>query len=744
MNKIKEAYDIKNKDKNSIEVLEKLNKTISFITELKKIEDNKYEKDPNILPKCFVFNNNKYNGIYINNIQIQSNFTIIFSFCFSPHKTQKNKKDSREFPIFCLIESGKNEKNVLYFFIKENILYFKHFANEKKIHLCNVIENQTYLCYYGVKEKDTYIQVTNRDHYIFNKKFQYQFKKNILLQIGKLNQLNFEGYMGPFLIFKKFLDDIDKTFFLLKGLYDRVIFFKDFNTEEIDIYDKFPNYYPEKYEELKRIIQGKDDLSKYLLYYITPNEEGQSSNKLCYYNTSFIETKISFFKEPKIENGATYFLYNKFSIYEFIKYEGLNYIAFILELITTNIENIKEENDKKLVLNIFENIILFLVKIFESLNVEYYVNETRNILFSIEKCVISVCQHYKMLKEMSEILKYFILFLTSQNSEKNNKKNINFIYIRNEICKFLLNSQLYDLSNFYVIKCFLSALNTSFMKNSYGLTSIDIFKNLMNFTVIYKQNNLPGKNEIIHNKEFKSIKHELNNALINYLSNCDIIQPFNEIFQLFSKKYEFDYKNYQIFKIFYLCSEFFLGNENNKNVIANLKYFIELYNHLEDIDQSTLNEVQIKQMYIIMALCLRIFLEYNIKENPPKKKEKIITINTPRKNSIKSEDKNNLYESEVYPENNKFILNDEKKPELKDLILHNNNDNIIISTNNNNFINNYKTNYSSNTSNISYNSNNFKTNNTDSSINEQNINVNNDLDIDNIIDNIVIKSIIPK
>jgi hypothetical protein len=156
---------------------------------------------------------------------------------------------------------------------------------------------------------------------------------------------------------------------------------------------------------------------------------------------------------------------------------------------------------------------------------------------------------------------------------------------------------------------------------------------------------------------------------------------------------------------------------------------------LEDIDQNTLNEVQIKQMYIIMALCLRIFLEYNIKENPPKKKEKIITINTPRKNSIKSEDKNNLYESEVYPENNKFILNDEKKPELKDLILHNNNDNIIISTNNNNFINNYKTNYSSNTSNISYNSNNFKTNNTDSSINEQNINVNNDLDIDNIIDN---------
>ena len=137
MNEIKEVYDIKNKNKNSIEVLNKLNKTILFISELKKLEDNKYEKDPNMLPKCFVFNNNKHNGIYVNNIQIQSNFTIIFSFCFSPIKTQKNKKDLREFPIFCLTENGKNEKNYLNFFIKEGVLYFKHFVNEKKIQLCN-------------------------------------------------------------------------------------------------------------------------------------------------------------------------------------------------------------------------------------------------------------------------------------------------------------------------------------------------------------------------------------------------------------------------------------------------------------------------------------------------------------------------------------------------------------------------------------------------------------------------------
>ena len=53
--------------------------------------------------------------------------------------------------------------------------------------------------------------------------------------------------------------------------------------------------------------------------------------------------------------------------------------------------------------------------------------------------------------------------------------------------------------------------------------------------------------------------------------------------------------------------------DENKNIITNIKYFIELYNHLEDIDFNILNETQQKQTYIIMALCLRIFLEYTIK-----------------------------------------------------------------------------------------------------------------------------------
>ena len=746
INEIIEAYDIKNKNTNSIEILNKLNKSILFLTELKKYEDIKYEKDQNMLPKCFVLNNNKYNGIYVNNIQMQNNFSLIFSFCLSPNNAQTNKKDIKEYPIISLIENNKNEKNYLSFHIKEGVLYFKHFNNEQKKKICNIELNQTYLCYYRIKEKDCFIQVINKEQqFLFKNKFQYQLKKNILLQIGKLNQQNFEGYMGPVLIFRKHLDDLTKNIFALKGLYEKALYFKDFDTNEIDIYDKFSNSDPEKYLELKRILQGKDELSKSLAYYITPIEEGQSLNKLNYYNTSFIETKVSYYKEPKIENGATYFLFNKYSVFEFLKFEGLNYIILILELITTNVENIKEDKDKETVLNTFKSLIFFLIKIFESINIDYFINEIRNILFSIQKCVNKICQKIKMTKEMSESLKNFILFMTSQKTEKQNKNNQYFIYMRNETCKFLLNIELYDLSNFYTIEYFLCALNNSLIKNCNGLTSMDIYKKIMTFTVIYNQNTLPKKDEIMHTKEFKSIKHELNNSLINYLSKCDKLQPFNEIFQSFSKEYNYNYKNYQMFKIFYLCSEYFLGNEINKSNISVLKYFIDLYNNLEESNINSKNETQKKQIYIIMALCLRIFLEYNIKENPPKRKEKKIKVNVIKRFSKTEIKNNNFATSAIIPKDKLLSLNqkddneininnenknkneiEEKKSELKDIIVskkENNEINIDANKNtsdNKNNINNYKTNYTSNTSNVSENTNNFKTNNTDSTIDDQN------------------------
>ena len=751
MNEIKEIYDIKNKDKNSIEILQKLDKSISFISELTKKEDNKYEIDPFLLSKCFVMSNHRSNGIYVNNIQIHTSFSIIFSFCLSTNKDNKKIKENKEFPIINLIENEKKEKAGLSFFIKDEILYFKNFLNEKKSKICDIKENQTYLCFYGIKEKENYvIQIASKESFVIKNKFPIPFKKtNILLQIGKYNQQNFEGYIGPVLIYRKFLEDIPKYFFQLKGLYERGIYYHDYNTSEIDIYEKITNNEPEKFFENKRILQGKEEFSKYLIAYVTPVDEGQSLNKLHFINQTFVETKISFYKEPKIENGATYFEFNRFSIFEFLKFEGLNYIVLILELITTNVENMNDDKDKDIILKLFRNIVNFIVKIIESINIEYFTEEIRCILFSLEKCVFKVCKKIKMTKEMSESLKFLILYLTSQGTEKQNKKIEYFIYIRNEICKFLLEINLYDLSNFYPIECYLFSIKSSLIKNSNGLTSLEIFKKLLNFTSIFQRNILPKKDEIMHSKEFKSIKYELSSVIINYLLKCDKIQPFNEILQSFSKEYEFNYKNYQFFKIFYLSSESFFGNTNNKNIIKTIKYFINLYEHLDKEESFSANVTLQKERYIIMALCLRIFLEYSIKENPPKIKEKKI-----RSKKKKLTDKNNLRQNKdmlkthslfisedqkfKFFESNEININaeganngkEEKKIELKDILLNktktgdidlNLNENINNLLENKNNLNNFSINESNNISFMSENIKNFKTNNTDSTKDDEQI-----------------------
>ena len=686
MDQIKETYDVKNKNNNSIEILHKLNKSILFIHELQKKEEKKYSENEFLLPRCFIFSDNRSNGIYLTLPQIQISFALVFSFCFSPKKKENNLE---EIPLMHFIDRDKKEINGLSFFIKERHLYFKNFFYENKIKLCAVIENQTYLCYYSIKEKDTYsIQVMDKEGKVICE-HRYKFttllkKNNVLIQIGKYKQQNFEGYMGPVLIFK---GEIPKSLFLLKGFYEKALFYQCFNTNEIDMYDYISNTNPEKYLEIKKTFYGKDDLVKNLMAYITPVEEGASLNKLYYYNTTFVETKISFYKEPKVVNEATYFIYNKFTLFEFLKYEGMDYIALIFELITSNIDNMNEDNHQELVLNIFKSIINYLIKIFDSINLEYYIKKIRNILFSLEKFVVKICQKIKMTKEMSEILKLLILFLNSKTIEKQNKKSEYFIYMRNEICKFILNIELYDLNNFYPMECIFDSINNSIMKNKHGLTTLEIFKRVMSFTILFKQDVVPKKNELMHSKEFKSIKHGLIELIINYLFKCDNIQPFNDIFYLFSNKFDFDYRNYQYIKIFYLVSEIFFKNENNKIIVSVLKYFIDLYEYLDE-NKENINDAIKKERNIIMAICLTIFLENTINEYNPKIKEKKLKLNIAKRfstihdlkkitlfDNFMTQDSNNkkldLSNDEIKEEkNDEKEISNEKKPELKDIIVN--------------------------------------------------------------------------
>ena len=140
-------YDIKNNDKKTIEILKYLNRDLILLSRMQNIETKRYKEDPFIISHGFVVNNNseKYNMI-LKEIIIKENFTIIFSFCYSPvdnnennksldesinkGKMNKNEKKENGIPIIQLTKEDQtyiNEKTGFCFFIRDGYLYHRIF-----------------------------------------------------------------------------------------------------------------------------------------------------------------------------------------------------------------------------------------------------------------------------------------------------------------------------------------------------------------------------------------------------------------------------------------------------------------------------------------------------------------------------------------------------------------------------------------------------------------------------------------
>ncbi len=51
------------------------------------------------------------------------------------------------------------------------------------------------------------------------------------MRIGRYDRQNFEGYIGPILIFKELFENEYKNYiFSLKGYYDKILYFHEYNT----------------------------------------------------------------------------------------------------------------------------------------------------------------------------------------------------------------------------------------------------------------------------------------------------------------------------------------------------------------------------------------------------------------------------------------------------------------------------------------------------------------------------------
>ena len=654
--KINEIYDIKNKEKKTINVLQYLNRDLILLSMMQRYEKKQYLEDPYLLSHGFVINNNEKTKIILKEIIIKENFSMIFSFCYSPdekenkelaeskNKAKQNKNKNNNIPIIDLIKEGQsyNEVTGFSFYIRDNYLYHRKFNSSEELKLCEVAENKTYICYYGIKEYEHFIinikPFSGPEKNIFEIKddFKSFLKSKLNLSAGRFfTQTNssFTGYIGPIILFKCcFNPELRTLLFGLKGSYEKMLFLEDYNFQFITKYDKDyncpfmndPNDKNNNFIECKKKIKAKNmNVKENLIFYLTPVYEGSSLNKKEYVHSTLQECRIIFGTNPKPEGGAAFFFRNSFTPFEFIKYEGINFLILVFELIVSNTDNIAKynENDRVAILNIFSELIPYIQELIYLLNVKFYEKEIRSILFAMEKCINKICKKIKMCSEIGHQLNNWIRSLTMQESQENMES---ILKIRNEMIKFLLNTELYDINEFCCVQFFFGALNFCLTKRPEGLINMEFLKKILSFTDIFKS--VTKQKNIRKTRQFKSFKVEMISLLRNFLKRSEYITPYIQLYQIISENNLYDFRKYQFVKIFYLESKYYFDNINNdKGYVSTWKYFISLFKYLQSCDSFT--DITQKQAEVLMALSLRIIIEYPLignffKENIYKNKRR--------------------------------------------------------------------------------------------------------------------------
>ena len=390
--------DNDNKNIKSLTFIYKLERYIELLEKLSKKEQNLIEKDSYMLNNGFVFNKNKLNGITVKNIIIHSNFSLIFSFSFQPEEFNESMMKKKQYPLIYLLNESNRKEQKIAFYIEENILYYCNFDN-KINKICKIQKQKTYLiCYNFIQNSNLFILI-NSD--VLKKEFKLDykinFKKSLTLHIGKYNIFDFEGYMGPILLFNSdFSNNFYDNLINLKGSYEKILYYNNADTSNIDKYDRNINYIindlnnTNEYISSVNYFKKNKEFIRNILHYIAPPYEISNLNKNSFINYIFKETKVNYSIYPIYENGATFFFKNTFTIFEFIKYEGINYLILNIEIILSNLDKKLHENEKKNLIIFYCSLIDLALKILITLEIMYFTKEIKSMMFTVEKSIQKV------------------------------------------------------------------------------------------------------------------------------------------------------------------------------------------------------------------------------------------------------------------------------------------------------------------------------------------------------------------
>ena len=109
---------------------------------------------------------------------------------------------------------------------------------------------------------------------------------------------------------------------------------------------------------------------------------------------------------------------------------------------------------------------------------------------------------------------------------------------------------------------------------------MEILQKILSFTDIFKL--VTNQKNIRKNRNFKSFKQEMIKVIITFLKNSEFITPYMHLYQMISNNTLYDFRKYQLVKIFYLESKYYFDNiQNDKGYISTWKYFINLFKYLQ-------------------------------------------------------------------------------------------------------------------------------------------------------------------
>ena len=695
--------------------------SLSFINSVIQKENSVIRKNPLLLRQGFYFGNNS-SGITCEINPFENDFIIMLGFELESNDLEsmilfdiwnKSNKSIIKFYIektinndiyelMSHIESQGITSTRVNIYAKTSYIFIFHFKLKGKA--------QITISYVREDEKNK----PNSTHMYYGKELTVKnFKnENLVLYIGyensqgpkrNLEENTFRGFIGDIFILntknikEKNEKDLENNLLNLDGNYKDILSILSENKEGFDFKNQEinnnPSYIKVK-ENIINLLNNSDiKMNKFVNDIISSKHfkliDYQDDIDCMNYNYEYyqqkkdtifklekkyldIKVKSESIEDNKIIQLKTS-LFNKFfhtferefTIFQFLKYDGIHYLSLLLEYyyqIICHLRKIKDKCNKDDLTSVCDEINL---KIFNILKFFYSniiipkltknnLDEIKQFFYQISVTILKLTEIYSInygtIKHLVDILKTFNSHLGEYIKNKEDPTNI--LLIRDNLFDFIINPKLYNETDGnreeklnYVILNLLALFNINSAENLKSVYMENIFKQeilnkLLSFIWIFdNNNNIDDNNGKIKNKIYKENYCLL---LIEYLKKS-IQKSNNDI------KYNSESQIYKIDKDKKIQNNNMADNRSSKNLAKDATFEInkDKKNEYNLIDFFIDKAIEHKKNPYIFSSMLNILNKINIvkdlNELDMNKFKSLIVKEIREKNEINNENKTLMY-----------------------------------------------------------------------------------------------------